>query len=104
MSPSNDVSAVLQTLYRHPGIRAVLCIDARGNIQKRAGQAHSLKNASGADDPTVVMPIDTSSDGPEESLYVCEYNDDFLVIVFDEATDFEHLKDDIDTTLEGYLD
>ena len=98
MTVSNKPPRVFQSLMRHPHIRAVVLINQRGDVKARRGQARSLQ--LDAQDPTVVLPIDTSASKPEESIYICEFDDDdFLIIIFDEDAEFETLKDDIDATL-----
>lgn len=100
MTVSNDHPPVFQSLMRHPHIRAVVLINQRGDVKARRGQARSLQ--LGAEDPTVVLPVDTAANGPEESIYICEFDaDHFLVIIFDEDAEFETLKADIDETLDA---
>lgn len=96
-------SPVLQSLFRHPLVRAVVRVDNDGEVVDRVGQAYSLKEA--ATDSSVVMPIDTAEDeDPEESLYICSYEGDYLVVIFDDQSEFESLKKDIDSTVSQHQD
>ncbi len=98
MTPSRSSPPVFNTLLRHPDIRALVWVDRRGNVKARAGQAISLR--IGADDPTIMMPIDTSQKGPQEAIYICQFKgEDFLIVVFDQSAEFETLKSDVDETL-----
>lgn len=98
MTRSNASPSVFNALLRHPDIRALVWVDRRGTVKARKGQAISLR--IGADDPTVMMPIDTSKKGPQEAIYICQYaDDDYLIVVFDQEADFETLKTDVDETL-----
>ncbi len=99
MTPSRSSPPAFKALLRHPDIRALVWVDRRGTVKHRAGQAISLR--IDADDPTVMMPIDTSKKGPQEAVYICQYEgEDFLVVVFDQGADFETLKTDVDEMLE----
>lgn len=98
MTRSSSSPPVFHSLLRHPDIHALVWVDRRGNLKARQGQAISLR--IGADDPTVMMPIDTSKKGPQEAIYICEFADeDFLIVVFDQEAEFEELKNDVDQTL-----
>lgn len=98
MTASKSSPPVFNALLRHPDIRALVWVDRRGNVKARAGQAISLR--IGADDPTIMMPIDTSKKGPQEAVYICQYEDeDFLIVVFDQDAEFETLKKDVDETV-----
>ena len=103
MAQKTTTSAVLQSLFRHPLVRAVVRVDSDGEIIERVGQAYSLK--PDAADSSVVMPIDTAEgEDPEESLYICSYEGDYLVVIFDEESEFESLKKDIDSTVSQHRD
>ena len=91
-------AAPLEALLRHPDIRAVVQLDREGTVENQLGDAQSLK--IGPEDPTVMMPIDTASEEAEESLYVCDHDDHYIVVVFgDTDIDFEQFKQDVDETL-----
>lgn len=92
------LSPSIKSLTRHPDIRAVVLMDRKGNIAEQFGDAHAL--IPGPDDPTVILPVN-SDDDPEEALYVCKYDDDFLLVVFEESADFDVLKNDVDSALES---
>lgn len=98
MTVSNPTPPVFNSLLRHPDIRALVWMDRSGRVKARSGQAICLQ--AGADDPTVMMPVDTSSESPPEALYVCHFEEnDYLVVVFDQDAEFETLKRDVDETL-----
>ncbi len=98
--PNRNDSPVLKALMRHPQIRAVVWLSPRGKVKAKRGQAFSLR--IGADDPTVQIPIDASTDGPPEAIYVTRFEeDDFLVVIFEDQADFETIKEDVDATLES---
>ena len=97
----SSTSKILGMLIRHKSIRAALQIDGNGKIQAREGQALSLQ-ASGAEDTTMLMPIDTSKEGPQEAIYICDFDEDFLVVIFDEDAEFDPIKRDVDELLEQF--
>lgn len=95
-SPKKPV--VLDSLLRHERIQAVVWIDNKGKVKARRGHAHSLR--IGPDDPTGMFTADTSRDKPGEAVYITSFaQNDFLIIIFDEESDFDTLKEDVDTTV-----
>lgn len=90
-------SPPLRALYRHPDIRAVVRIDDDGQLLEHIGQALSLRPQA------LAASTSGNSDEPEESLYIRVIEDDYLIVVFEEDSDFEPLKTDVDETLARQL-
>lgn len=103
MTVSNKHLRIIETLMHHDHIRATVWVDQQGDVKARRGKALSLR--LDADEPTGRMTIEKPEKSPLESLYISQFsNEDFLIVIFDDAADFESLKDHVDGILEKNAD
>lgn len=94
MPPSFHSLPLLDTLLGLSPVRAVLWLDEKGAVKARSGQARAIK--SDADEPTTMNSLKKLTSG-KEAVYIRRFRDtDYLVIIFDEDTDFDSLKQKID--------
>lgn len=94
---------ILGMLTRHKAVRAALQVDPEGKVKAREGQALALQTGASSEEPTMMMPIDGSKEGPQEAVYIADFDGDFLVVIFDEDAEFDELKQDIDETVANFL-
>jgi len=89
---------LLDSLMENSNIKAALVLDERGYIIEKRGSAKCI-DAVGDDDKTQIIDTNAEKKQPTESLYLVEAGDDFLVVVFDDKLNFEHLKKSVDSSL-----
>lgn len=94
---------ILGRLLKQNSVRAVLWIDALGRIKDRRGVAFCLRNSS-SDKVQAAPPSSLQPRATGEAVYVRTFSEsDFLIIVFDEGTDFDMLKQRIDAIVDGRI-
>ncbi len=90
---------LMKSLEEHPLVKAALVVDEVGAVKSRIGSARSLiRNAAGS-----TTELRATGNHPvaslKENIYLVGAGGDFLIVIFDDGVDFDHVKRDVDGLL-----
>ena len=87
---------LMSALNEHLSVKAALIIDASGNTRLRVGAARSVLGGAKNTDKMLVEDL---ADAPRESVYLTGAGEDFLLVVFDDAIEFDGIKHYVDSLI-----
>ncbi len=88
---------LMGALAEHAHIKAALIVDAAGTVKARVGKARSLTSAAGRTDQ--FAPAGSGQLETKENVYLVGVGQEFLIAIFDDGTDFDGIKRDVDSLI-----
>jgi hypothetical protein len=83
---------LITALSENSLLKAAVIMDGQGRVRARTGQASVLKNTS-----TIQIHTQNPEPNQRENIYMIAIENDILLVVFDESTDFERVRTAVDT-------
>ncbi len=87
---------LLESIVVDRDVKAALVVDPKGAVLEKIGSAMSLRDAS-ENDATATMSATL------ENVYIKNYGENFVIILFDDKNSFERIKASVDAQVQRIL-